>query len=298
MSEVIARSFAEIERRFSQWAGQEENIRAASVIGSRARQDHPADEWSDLDILIFARDAEIYRSDATWIEHMGKPWITFVEPTPDGHGFERRVLYDGGLDVDYALSSVDELHALLHEEMPPAIADMIYRGVRILVDKDGLLEQVAGMVVRRPSFDLPAEETFLNLVNDFWYHTVWTAKKLRRGELWWGKSCCDVYLKELLREMLVWHTRAVQGEKTDTWMRGRFLEEWIDPRAAKVLPDLFAHYDTEDVWRALRATMKLFRWLAEETAAALEYAYPEPADKAATDFVASLYQGAGFATDL
>jgi predicted nucleotidyltransferase len=30
------------------------SIRAAVVIGSRARVDHPADEWSDLDVLIFA----------------------------------------------------------------------------------------------------------------------------------------------------------------------------------------------------------------------------------------------------
>jgi hypothetical protein len=34
---------------------------------------------------------------------------------------------------------------------------------------------------RAPS---PAQSEFLDLVNDLWYHAVWTAKELRRGEMW------------------------------------------------------------------------------------------------------------------
>ena len=36
--------------RFSEWAQTQPDIRLAFVIGSRARvEDHPADEWADLD---------------------------------------------------------------------------------------------------------------------------------------------------------------------------------------------------------------------------------------------------------
>jgi len=41
----------------------------------------------------------------------------------------------------------------------------------------------------------PAQDEFLDLINDFWYHTVWTAKKLRRGELWTAQGCSDSYMK-------------------------------------------------------------------------------------------------------
>lgn len=115
--------------------------------------------------------------------------------------------------------------------------------------------------------------------------TVWTAKHLRRGELWWAKSCCDSYLKNLLLTMLECHARAARGPNFDTWMRGRFLEEWADARAVAALPEIYAHYEEEDIWRALLATMELFRWLAVETAETLDYVYPTYGDERCTELV-------------
>ncbi|NBD35360.1 MAG: aminoglycoside adenylyltransferase, partial [Chloroflexi bacterium] len=142
-----------------------------------------------------------------------------------------------------------------------------------------------------PAYEPPEEAEFLNVVNDFWYHTVWTGKHVRRGELWWGKSCCDGYLKHLLHQMLTWHTHATQPDEVDTWMRGRFLEEWADARAVAALPEIFAHYDEEDVWRALLSTMELFHWLAVETATALGYSYPHAGEAHARDLVQEMFAG-------
>ncbi len=115
---------------------------------------------------------------------------------------------------------------------------------------------------------------------------------MRRGELWTAKSCCDSYIKQLLRRMLEWHTRARRGASVDTWMRGRFLEEWADARAVVALPAIFAHYDEADVWRALLATMELFRWLALETAEGLGYAYPSLGEDRAVEIVDHLHANA------
>jgi aminoglycoside 6-adenylyltransferase len=287
----MAAAYEQLIQRFVQWAQTEDNIRAAVVIGSRARLDHPADEWSDLDVLVFASDPEPYWVTSNWLHHVGNPWLTFIEPTPDGSGFERRVLFEGGLDVDFVPGPVTDLQAMLDQGFPPDIADMIHRGVRFLVDKDGFSERLQGIKIDSPSYFLPTESEFLNLVNDFWYHTVWTGKHLRRGELWWAKSCCDGYLKHLLRQMLEWHTRVSKGEGIDIWMRGRFLEEWADARAVKSLPVVFAHYDEEDVWRALMATMELFRWLAVETADLLGYSYPSFGEEHAATLVQGLFSG-------
>ena len=156
---------------------------------------------------------------------------------------------------------------------------------------DGFSERLQGIQVEPPPYRPPAESEFLNLVNDFWYHTVWTGKHLRRGELWWAKSCCDNYLKNLLRQMMEWHTRAAKGEDVDTWMRGRFLEEWADPRAVDSLPAVFAHYHQEDVWRALTETMELFRWLSIETADLLGYSYPTFGAERAAELTQALFSG-------
>lgn len=290
MNEITI-AYEQLIDRFVQWAHTEDNICASIVVGSRARTDHPADEWSDLDVIILANDPAPYWATADWLHHVGVPWLTFVESLPDGSGFERRVLFEGGVDVDFVPEPVAPFRQMLDEGHLSDLADLVHRGVRFLVDKEGFAERLARIPVALPAYQPPTESEFLNLVHDFWYHTVWTAKKLRRGELWTAKSCCDSYLKQLLRQMLEWHTRARRGASVDTWMRGRFLEEWADPRAVAALPEIFAHYDEQDVWRALQATMTLFRWLALETAETSGYAYPAFGEERAVEIVSRLHTG-------
>ena len=75
------------------WAQIEPGVRAAAIIGSQARIDHPADQWSDLDILVFVNDVEPYVTDGTWAEQIAPVWLNFTERTPDGSAWERRVLF-------------------------------------------------------------------------------------------------------------------------------------------------------------------------------------------------------------
>ena len=38
----------------------------------------------------------------------------------------------------------------------------------------------------------------INMINDFFFHTIWASKKILRGELWTAKMCIDAYLKKYL----------------------------------------------------------------------------------------------------
>ena len=288
--DAISQAYEQILQRFVDWALGQADIRAALVIGSRARQlDHPADEFADLDLILFCTDTQTYLSQAGWIEAMGEPWLTFVEATGDGSQLERRVLYDGGLDVDFALVPMGVVQESAEQGLPPAFIDIVQRGVRLLVDKDNLFTDLPAMSGLRQPQTPPTQAEFLQAVNDFWYHAVWSAKHLRRGELWWAKGCIDVHLKYLLQRMLEWHAQAMHGPGYDTWLRGRFLEEWADPRALAELRQCFGHYDSDNLWLALFATMRLFRWLMEGTAQKLNIAYAQSGIDAAAMLVHKLY---------
>jgi aminoglycoside 6-adenylyltransferase len=68
---------------------------------------------------------------------------------------------------------------------------------RVLLDKDGVLRSLpalAELAATAPPPPLPTEAAFLNQISDFWYHALWAARKLRRGELLVAKQCCDSYL--------------------------------------------------------------------------------------------------------
>lgn len=253
--------------RITGWAQAEKDVRGALIIGSRARTDHPADEWADLDVLVFAHNPDQYIQSGRWAERIAPCWLTFVERTGDGQAWERRTMYEGGLDVDVALNPEEWLDGI-SQQLPREVEDLLRKGVRVLVDKDGKLAKILIMPFSKTApMERPSEGEFVNLANDFWYHTVWSAKHLRRGELWWAKAGVDMRLKGLLQCMLEWHAQAVNRGSRGVWTRGRFLEEWADPRTMEELPNAFAHYDAGDIAQALRVTMQIFRRLEDECAA-------------------------------
>ncbi|MGQ9697690.1 MAG: aminoglycoside 6-adenylyltransferase [Armatimonadota bacterium] len=265
--------------RFVRWAETDPDVRAAFIIGARARTDHPADQWSDLDILVLSTNCERHLHTMDWVSVVGGPWIvTFIEETPCGSGRERRVLFEDGLDVDFAFFPPSILEQ-------PLDADVVLRGITVLVDKCGAADRLPEVAKLPCPHEQPSEQQYLELVSDVLYHYLWAARKLRRGELSVAIGCVDGYLKNRLLTMVEWHTKAANGLQFDTWHRGRFLEEWADPRVVFGLRQAYAHYDSDDIRRALRATINLFRWVAEETAEMLGFSYPSQADRKVEELV-------------
>lgn len=266
--------------RITQWGKKQDDIRAVILLGSRAREDHPADEWSDWDVLVICVDPEPYLMSSTWLDAIAPVWLTFLEPTAVGNLTERRVLFEGGTDADFTFISGTLAHHLARDGFPEDIKDVVRRGMRVLVDK----EQFAAPLLDigddpEQGWNAPSEEKFHALIQDFLYHGVWVTKKLRRGEMWTSKWCLDGYMKHQLLTMIQWHTRATQGWRRNLWHQGRFLEEWADERALEGLRTAFAHYDPEEIVPALKQTLYLFHWLTEETARAWQYRFPPKAYK-------------------
>jgi len=256
------------------WASEREDIRALLVVGSQARAKVPADRWSDLDIVLIVDDPEPYAEDPSWVREFGQPVLTFLEDTPVGQR-ERRVLYETGEDVDFPLFPVTALELL---EQSENAANLLARGYRVLIDKIDLAERLARVAATAEQPSAPNRREYTDLASDFWFHALWAAKKLRRGEVLTAKGCLDGYMKDRLLTLLEWHARALDPS-VDTWHAGRFVERWADPGALAALEKAYAYYDVRDVARALWETIDLWQGLEEETASRLGFELDlDPAD--------------------
>jgi len=272
--------------QFVNWAQTQEDIVGAIIVGSRARTKPPADQWSDLDLVIITTDVERYQTQTDWIAELGPYWVNFIEKQGVGEGFEHRVLFEGGMDVDFIPTPYEEIQQVIAQGWPPDWAGILQRGYKLILDKQDLAQQLPPVDSTSPTAAKPPTiHEFGNLCNDFLYHAVWAAKKLRRGELWIAKGCMDMYMKHLLLQMIEWHARATYGWDYDVWHRGRFLEQWADPRITDDLKQAFAHYDEADIKEALFATINLFRWIAQETAEKLDFSYPSDGDRQANQWL-------------
>ncbi|HSG14300.1 MAG TPA: aminoglycoside 6-adenylyltransferase, partial [Gaiellaceae bacterium] len=255
--ELVAAAVAE-------WASERPDVRAAVVVGSQARAGAPADRHSDLDILLVVDDPEALLADAAWVAGFGDPVLTFLEGTALGGVLERRVLYEDGQDVDFAVVPAGGLGRLVSD---PGAAGVLRRGFRVLHDDVGF-EGLAAALPEPVPAGPPDAAGLRELASDFWYHALWTARKLRRGEVYTAIDCLDGYMKARLVTLMGWHARAVDPS-LDTWHGGRFLERWADPGALAALEAAYARYDLRDVARALWETIDLFQGLEEETATRL-----------------------------
>jgi aminoglycoside 6-adenylyltransferase len=267
-----ATMYEEIIDRFVAWADTRDDIVAAIIVGSRARTDHPADAWSDLDLVIFSSDPGALLDDEAWLEAMGEPLITFREPTAVGIWEERRVLFANGCDADFSVLPADlvqQLHVMqpgdaLYDET----ASVISRGCRVVVDTAGGLANTVSRIASHwlPVPMPPTQDVFEVTANDFWYHCVWTARKLRRGELMVAHECLDGNQRYLLMQMIRW-----LAERDGTvWHGTRYMEEWAPSHVMERLPATWAVHTRDDILRALVAMMDLVADLTLEIATAYE----------------------------
>jgi len=249
--------------RLQNWAEREPNIRLALLVGSQARTESPADPYSDIDLALFVRDPPRLLHDESWIGQLGAFWTSHLEATPIGFVHERRVLFTDGQDVDFAVFPIESLKGLVTD--PQGVA-VLRRGFRPLVNKDSV-------EVRLPDQESvpapPSPSELSNLVNDFWFHLIWTAKKLRRGELLVASEATNGYLRALLVRAVRWHA-LVRGPKgQDLWHGARYFERWADPRVVRDFPATVARYDAGSIAEALIANRTMFSWLSDELSESL-----------------------------
>jgi aminoglycoside 6-adenylyltransferase len=62
--------------RFLAWAREQDDLRGVLMLGSRARTDRPADEWSDLDLVLLTTEPQRYLDDDAWLLRFGTPVLT------------------------------------------------------------------------------------------------------------------------------------------------------------------------------------------------------------------------------
>lgn len=262
--------------RFSTWAKLQPDVRAGVILGSWARNDMPADDMSDLDLLVIVSDPSVFLWEASWLLNFGEPRLSFVEPTATGNFKERRVAFKDGKDIDFSLVPVQAIQQMVGQQIPAEIADVFRRGFKILVDKDRLAERLTDSSRWPEKADkLPTASLWHETGHDFLYHVLLAAKKARRGELWVATSSCNCYLQNLLLRLIEWHAKA--KVQRDSWHKGRFLEHWTEHAVVQALPDTFAKYALEDVQRALKANLHFYDKFGREVANAFGYDFPEEA---------------------
>jgi len=235
--------------------------------------------------MVYVTDPAVYLESSDWLSEIGPVLVSFVVSTAGGEP-EQLVLFDGGLNVDFVIVGIDGLRRAAEAgRVPPGFL----RGARVIVDKDGVAVRTVPSEFRAPTPARPSPEEAVAGLTRFWYGAYYIAKQLRRGDLWVALSRQREMTDGMLG-LLETHAHATRGWDLDTWHRGRFIDRWADPTALADLPGIFPGYSEGEAWRALVATVDLFRRLAAELAAGLGVPYPQAVDDSVSNLIMRLYR--------
>jgi len=279
--------FTDFQEHVVEWANGRSDIQAVLLIGSLARETHPADEWSDVDLILFADDIEVYASQEKWLVNFGDVLVPVFERHQSGD-IEWLVLFADGLKADfYFAPGAENLSSIISEA---SYSFVIRRGAKLLYSRSDI------------ELDLPPSELELAIqpeASEFLAatHTILMnghkmAKFTRRGDVVRAKLVLESLMRPTLLRMIAWHAQALFGMERDTWYNGRYLSEWADPRVLVALPNTYGDYSVEETWRSLFGTLILFRWLAEETAVQWQYPFPVEAADQVLAWIREMYLSA------
>lgn len=273
---------AEVVRRLTAWANAEDDVRALVLTSSRARADDTVDELSDYDVIAAVRDAPAFVERGSWRHAYGGPSATWGD---EGHVLGeatsfRGVVHDDGVKIDWTFWP----DVLLERAAGVApLPDALDVGYRVLLDKDGATARWA-----RPSFRAhiprkPTPDEYRALVEEFWWSTTYVAKSLRRGEVFFAKAVLAQDLAfGVVQRILEWRVELDHEWSLRPGAYGRGLERLLARETWDELAATFVGTGVDENWEALFRLAALFRRVAREVGAALEYEYPDDVDATVT----------------
>lgn len=174
--------------------------------------------------------------------------------------------YDALSDFDVKARQVGQASEL------PAGLDV---GYSVIADKDDL---TTGF--RAPSFmafapTRPRAADFARIVEEFYSDAPSVAKHLMRGDLMAAKHDLDHDMKQVyLRRLLEWQVALDTDWNVPFRSHGKGLKRRISGERWQQLEAGYAGSSIEDNWRALDATLALFREVGEDVANRLGFVYP------------------------
>jgi len=115
----------------SRWARTQPDIEAVALVGSYTRD--AATESSDVDLVILTSGVDRYLRDRSWVSLFGEAGECREEDY--GRVTSVRVIYRGGLEVEYGFTTPDWAEVPIDEGTLRVITD----GMKVLHDPRGLL---------------------------------------------------------------------------------------------------------------------------------------------------------------
>lgn len=156
---------------------------------------------------------------------------------------------------------------------------------KILLDKDGILDELPAPSDKTYYTKKPAEDEWNTLLNELWWIQTYVAKGIWRDELPLTKYMYDVIFMNCLRELVTWHIGLQNDWNINVGKCGKWFKELLDDKLYSRYVDLYISVDYEEIWNKLFKAGEFIRDIGIKLSDNLGYDYPKEEDVNVTQYL-------------
>lgn len=262
----------EVVEKLKQFAYSKPEIRALVLTSSRSgNADAPVDQFSDYDVVVYVSSLDTFHSD-NWLNFFGNILVKWPLKPDSEFGenwLTRLVMFENRTRIDFQITT--------ETQTPPLDYDL---GYRVLLDKDGLTQHFPKATKTKFLIQKPSEKEFLEMVNAFFWDSIYVPKYLYRNDVFYRKYMFDVDLRfEHLEKMIQWYIGCQNDWSVNTNVHGRLFPKYLDDKTWKSIEETFVGVNKESEWQAFIKMVEVFTSLAREVASKCGYSYPLEQEK-------------------
>lgn len=257
-----------IKRRLVEAARRDPRI--VGVVDYGSGSEGRADEWSDVDVALFIRDADFDDFELGWkdwaaqfgplllayVGGVGHPWAAYdARPLP--------------LRVDFAFHRESRMDVMLTwPNAPTSAASMVLHDAT-----GGRLTGYAQRLVGQPLGPPDPGQAFESVCGDFWDYTLRTFGRLKRGHLWAARHDYECILLGNLHALLRLEAGQVARWRASSAAVG--IEQVVSPERLERLNSCIPGAGVDELRQAMLNAARLAYDVCAATARANGWAWPQ-----------------------
>lgn len=244
-------------------AERDEHIRAVVMNGSRANANIEPDIFQDYDIGYIVDNMAPFYDNRNFAEQFGDILILQTPETmcldglpPSGCGhFMYLMQFSDGTRIDLNVSTLEMLKERLEgdEKGEPMVA---------LLDKDDCLPPMPGGSDAVYHVRPPSEKQFHDCCNEFFWITLYVAKALWRNQLPLAMYNFNVYLRDMLHQMLDWYIGTKTNFSVSPGKHGAYYRKYLYKNKYHSYLSTYPTANMRSIWNSIFSACFLFRDIA------------------------------------
>ena len=270
------RSKEEVMNSIYDMVDSDDNIRAAIINGSRVNPNIKPDLMQDYDVVLFLNhfDELHYKIKRKWIQGFGNLVIMQQNDFEDG-SYIFLMQFQDGVRIDLRFCPLNLLDSVIEEDSL----------TQVLVDKDGIIGDVAEASDNTYWVQKPSELEWDKLLNEAWWIQTYVAKGIWRDELPLVKYMYDVILVGVIHKLLSWYIGEQHDWEVNVGKCGKFYKTLLSDELYMRFTDIYCNADYSQIWSKLEKSGRFIRLIGNNLADSLGYKYPELEDTNVTEYI-------------